>query len=284
MARRITCFKYAKNAAGLSGIRLRTTLVKVAVVCAGFCRRDSISAPLFAPRTRLAIAIVLAAFLGDALNVIRLGHGFEISQKRWYDEVVYFSMANCPAFVHENLEQVIANMTPIGNSYGGAQESIGFDRKPSFYCAPKQIQAFSFLPDEVDSDEVFTTIGSARRYWSKAEFRMLDCDVWLNSEMISPENIKTVLRHEWGHCLGLDHEDNQLSIMASTLPSILSEELTINDIAGLNVLYDLCEDAIDSAGNHFMHKVPFDGEFYYGIMPANTVWPQAVHTVGLSAC
>jgi hypothetical protein len=61
--------------------------------------------------------------------------------------------------------------------------------------------------------------------------------------------------------------------MATTSPNIISPELTINDLAGINVLYGLCVDEVDPAENHFIHKVPFNGDFYYGIMPANGIWP-----------
>jgi len=235
-------------------------------------------------RLRLVLIICLSAFIGDALDIIAPSQGFEISGKRWYSEVTFYSSSNCPSFVVESLPQLITTMTPIPNSYGGKQNGVGFDRKPTVYCSPERTQALSYLPETVDSDEVFSTLGSARRYWEKTTYKLVDCDIWLNSEFINPENIGKILRHEWGHCLGLEHEDQQLSIMATTLPNILSEELTINDLAGINVLYGLCIDEVDKEGNHFMHKVPFNGDFYYGIMPVDGVWPTHVHTVGKSDC
>ena len=34
----------------------------------------------------------------------------------------------------------------------------------------------------------------------------------------------------------------------------------------------------------YLHKVPVNDEYYYGIMPANGIWPYDVHTVGESDC
>jgi hypothetical protein len=198
--------------------------------------------------------------------------------------VTLYSSRDCPNFVVELIPSVIEEMTPIDNSYGGKRNEIGFDLKPTIYCAPERIQALSILPDSIDSDEVFSTLGSAKRYWGKTTYKLVDCDIWLNNEYIDQDNIGKILHHEWGYCLGLDHEEEQPSIMASQLIDIDSEELTINDLAGINVLYGLCIDEMDDEGNHFMHQVPFDGEFYYGVMPANGVWPANVHTVGKSEC
>ncbi|MFT4861151.1 MAG: hypothetical protein ACI95C_000352 [Pseudohongiellaceae bacterium] len=195
------------------------------------------------------------------MDIITPSQGFEISEKRCYSDVTLYSSSNCPNFVIELIPTVIATMTPIANSYGGKQNGVGFDRKPTIYCSPENIQALTLLPESIDSDEVFSSLGSAKRYWEKTTYKLVDCDIWLNSDYIDPDNIGKILCHEWGHCLGLDHEDEQPSIMASQLNLIDSEALTINDLAGINVLYELCIDAIDDAGSHFMHKVPFNGDF-----------------------
>ena len=97
-------------------------------------------------RLRLVLIICLSAFIGDALDIIAPSQGFEISGKRWYSEVTFYSSSNCPSFVVESLPQLITTMTPIPNSYAGKQNGVGFDRKPTVYCSPERTQALSYLP------------------------------------------------------------------------------------------------------------------------------------------
>ncbi len=238
----------------------------------------------------VTLLLCIAAMVGDALDVIPDSSGFEIGGERWGSTVTYYTRPGCPSYVTDAFEPVISRITPIEYNYGGFNSTVGFDNNVTIYCASEQVQAQVYVPDDVGSDIFFLTdeqgsaAGSARRYWSKSSKEMLDCDIWLNEERIDQDNIEIVLGHEWGHCLGLKHENQVMSLMNSFLQLILSPEPTIDDKAGLNILYDLCVDELDVGNNHFMHKVPVNGEFYYGIMPANGMWPYDVHTIGKSNC
>ena len=260
----------------------------------GHVQRSSIDADrILQERKRglfLVLLVCIAAMVGDALDVISDSSGFEIDGQRWVSNVTYYTLPGCPAFVNDAMEPVIANMTPISHGYGGHNHAVAFDYRVTIYCATQQVEAFSVLPADVESDLLYLTdqqgsaAGSARRYWSRDSKEMLDCDIWLNEDKIASDNIDIVLGHEWGHCLGLKHENQVLSLMNSFLQLIFSAEPTIDDRAGLNVLYELCVDELDERNNHFMHKVPVDGEYYYGIMPGDGMWPHDVHTVGKSSC
>lgn len=233
---------------------------------------------------KLTLLTCVSAIAGDAFDVISDSSGFEISGRRWMSEIVYYIDSDCPGFVLPSLHSTVREMTPVGYTYGGKSGRVGLDDRVVIYCANESIKALSYLPEGIDFDEVFSAIGSAKRYWRKSSLQILDCDIWLSSEKVNEENIAKVISHEWGHCLGLDHEDKQRSIMASTLKAIPQNSPTIDDMAGINVLYNRCENVVDNQGNYFMHKVPFKGDYFYGVIPANGIWPADVHTVGRSSC
>lgn len=233
---------------------------------------------------RIALFFLLAASIGDMLDVVNDSRAFEISGIRWHKPITYYYRDGCPSYVLPELKRAASTMSPISTRYGGLASSVGFDERVTVYCAPEPIQAAMFIPDHIGFDTVDSAIGTARRYWRRSTQEIVDCDIWLHADRINPANARIIIQHEWGHCLGLDHEEEQRSIMAPTLQKIDTDDPTINDRAGLNVLYGKCEDELDSYGNHFMHKVPVNGGYLYGIMPAGGVWPYDVHTVGASDC
>ena len=233
---------------------------------------------------RLAFIVCLAALAGDAIDMIPDSRGFELSSERWLQDIEFYLDSTCPAFVQKRILPVINDMTPIPHEMVGYNSSAGYDKKSTIYCAPEPLQALQYLPSDIETDSQKLKIGEARRYWRATTNEMLDCDIWLNDQLISPLNIDIVLAHEWGHCLGLRHENEEISVMNEVLDLIETPTPSIDDRAGLNVLYRLCIDETDEQNNHFMHKVPFGDGWFYGVMPAGGIWPDDVRSIGYSDC
>jgi hypothetical protein len=223
------------------------------------------------------------AYLALAVLMAPISAAFQLADQRWESPITYYVHTSCPESVVEFLPSIVEFMTPVENTYGGITDIIELDDKTTVYC--EDIQSLVYLPQGIEMDVAHSTLGTARRYWYKETQAFVDCDVYLNMDRLTEDSLETVMTHEWGHCLGLNHESFRRSIMFPYyLPPISSETLTIDDLAGINVLYDVCEDIVDEESNHFMHKVPVNDEIFYGVMPVNGTWPRDVHTIGRSNC
>jgi hypothetical protein len=110
---------------------------------------------------------------------------------------------------------------------------------------------------------------------------IIDFDIWLNTEVITPENIDKILKHEVLHGLGISHSNNPDALMYFK-PT--RSKMHADDLAALSILYEIFEDSVDGDFNLFVHKLSLGGERYYGILLFGGIWPDDIHTIGLSPC
>lgn len=212
---------------------------------------------------------------------------FEFTGERWREKISYHYMEGCPAFVLPAIENAFASVSPVAYLNTGRQESVGFDYKVTFYCSDSPVRDLQNIPSTIawhESKFAISehTIGATtRRYWIIDTQKIVDFDIWLNSEVIDKENIDKILNHEILHGLGIRHSDNPEALMYF-LPQ--TESMHADDLAAISLLYEICEDSVDGEYNYFMHNVPVDGDSYYGILPYGGTWPNDVHTVGYSVC
>ena len=216
-----------------------------------------------------------------------ISHGFEFSGEKWKQKIRYYYMEGCPAYVLPAFDAAFKTVSPVPFENTGVRFSVGFDHKVTLYCADSPKDALQYIPSNIESmDTHFSTeiqsIGATtRRYWIKDSMEIIDFDIWLNPKVITPENIDKILKHEVLHGLGISHSNNSDALMYFK-PS--RSNLHADDLAALNVLYETCEDAIDDDFNLFIYKTRLGGESYYAILPFGGIWPDDVHTIGLSPC
>lgn len=239
--------------------------------------------------TSRGIAAIRLFGIAAVFSVVSGKHisAFEFTGERWHDQISYHYMVGCPAYVMPAIEKAFATVSPVAFKNTGIRHAVGFDYKVTLYCAAEPFSSLQVVPPEIQSEETnFSTeeqtIGATtRRYWLKSTKEIVDFDIWLNSAVITPQNIHKILNHEILHGLGIRHSENPDALMYY-LP--LREDLHVDDLAAVSLLYEICEDQIDEELNLFMHKVPVNGELYYGILPNGGRWPDDVHTIGYSVC
>jgi hypothetical protein len=225
--------------------------------------------------------------LALTILVPRLSYGFEFNGEKWQDKIRYYYLEGCPAYVLPALDAALKTVSPVAFQNTGIRFSVGFDHKVTLYCADSPVNALQQIPSNIASEETHfgteeQTIGaSTRRYWLKDSMKIIDFDIWLNIAVISPENINKILKHEVLHGLGIGHSKNPDALMYFRPKR---SDMHADDLAAINLLYKICEDRMDEDFNIFIHKVPLDGESYYGILPYGGIWPMDVHTIGFSAC
>lgn len=225
--------------------------------------------------------------LSLAIGAERNSYGFEFTGERWRDNIQYHYMEGCPAYVLPSIEKAFESVSPIAFKNTGIQDSVGFDYKVTFYCADSPHQNLQKLPTTVESEETNfateeNTIGATtKRYWLLDTLKIIDFDIWLNLAVIDSGNIDKILNHEILHGLGIRHSENPEALMYF-LPR--RSDMHADDLAAISLLYEICEDSVDEEFNYFMHKVPVEGENFYGILPNGGIWPEDVHTVGFSVC
>jgi len=82
------------------------------------------------------------------------------------------------------------------------------------------------------------TLGAARTRWYKDSGKIAEWDIWINEEVKPFINIvKTTVKHELGHAVGLQHTWTRGSLM---FPSSSTTFWDIETIARLSLLYDRC--------------------------------------------
>jgi hypothetical protein len=216
-----------------------------------------------------------------------LSHGFEFSGIKWKQSIRYYYMEGCPAYVLPAFEAAFNTVSPIPFQNTGVRFSVGFDHKVTLYCADSPNDSLQQIPSNIESaDTHFSTeeqtIGATtRRYWNKTSLEIVDFDIWLNTKVITPENIDKILKHEVLHGLGISHSNNPDALMYFK-PT--RSKMHADDLAALSILYEICEDSVDDDFNLFVHKLSLEGERYYGILPFGGIWPDDIHTIGLSPC
>lgn len=226
-------------------------------------------------------------FFACALLVPMTSNSFEFNGEKWQQNIHYYYLDGCPAFVLPAFEAAFKTVSPVPFQNTGVRFSVGFDHKVTLYCADAPKDALQEIPSNIQSvDTHFATeeqtIGATtRRYWIKDSMKIIDFDIWLNLGVITPENIDKILKHEVLHGLGISHSNNPDALMYFK-PT--RSKMHADDLAAINLLYEICEDRVDDDFNLFVHKVPVGEESFYGILPFGGIWPKDVHTIGRSAC
>ncbi|MFK7863340.1 MAG: matrixin family metalloprotease [Pseudohongiellaceae bacterium] len=234
----------------------------------------------------LSVILFNTVLLCAALATPKI-YAFEFTGERWREKISYHYMDGCPSFVLPAIEKAFNSVSPVDFDITGRRDSVGFDYKVTFYCADQPVRDLQVIPSTIAWHESKfalseNTIGATtRRYWIIDSQKIIDFDIWLNSSVIDLENIDKILNHEILHGLGIRHSDNPDALMYF-LPK--TKSMHADDLAAINLLYEICKDNVDEKYNLFMHNVPVDGENYYGILPVGGTWPDDVHTIGFSVC
>lgn len=244
---------------------------------------DRISSIAAFRRTSIYSLVVFTLAMTNQKSI----RGFEFSGEKWRENIEFHYMEGCPDYVLPSIEKAFESVSPVEFDNTGIRYSVGFDYKVTFYCADAPHQKLQVIPPTIRSaqsnfaiDE--QTIGATtRRYWIQDSLKIIDFDVWLNTSVIDPSNIEKILKHEILHGLGIRHSENPEALMYR---APRRSQMHADDLAAISLLYEICEDSIDEELNYFMHKVPVEGENYYGILPNGGTWPKDVHSIGFSVC
>lgn len=222
-----------------------------------------------------------------AVVIQQNSYGFEFTGEKWRENIRFHYMEGCPAYVLPSIEKAFESVSPVAFQNTGVRYSVGFDYKVTFYCADEPRQNLQTIPSNIQSAETNfaideQTVGATtRRYWIQDSLKIIDFDVWLNPSVIDSSNIDKILKHEILHGLGIRHSENPEALMYF---APRRSQMHADDLAAISLLYEICEDSVDEEFNYFMHKVPLEGENYYGILPNGGMWPKDVHSIGFSVC
>lgn len=159
---------------------------------------------------RPAVVILLAIGAGNVLAE---------SPRKWFDDLTYYE-GDCEKFVWRENDRVTEEMGryAVGMTRIGRTFSFARNYKNEVTCLEDSPFADQLSSGEeryidyyfMDQNAVVATT----RSWYNAETgKMSECDIWLDSDIATKDNIRKFLFHEWGHCLGLDHHTRKDAIM-----------------------------------------------------------------------
>ena len=155
---------------------------------------------------------------------------------------------------------------------------IGYDQRVTLYCAEVDPMEIVRLPPGVSMQTDYLTdsqnnfvVASARSYWLGSS--IVDCDIRLHPIFVNNSNVESVVAHEWGHCLGIDHSNNWDATMYYAAPSRAT--LHADDLLAACELYKVCK-LMDSEGNLAIQPIEHNNECWYGYLPNKGIWPDDV--------
>lgn len=139
------------------------------------------------------------------------------------------------------------NRTP-----GADFELVYAGATPSTQTGYNHVSEIVFMPQGIGNR------GALAQVWYTKDLTIVEADIWINDDYVwdvsgDPANdaldLQSVLVHEFGHWLILDHIDDPSSVMYPTLaPGATRRRLHQRDMAGISAIYP-CADAACSSGH-----------------------------------
>lgn len=233
----------------------------------------------------LAIGVLLILTVALLIFTAPRAEAYEYypGEPAWPDAPIYWHYdSSCPGYVHPEIIPAFTAWGVRTPQFAGPSMVGGYDGLSTIYCSVVSEQALSLLPADVGYAVDSAAMAKAYVYWSKSRGIMLECDIQLDTTQTTAENIRYILRHEIGHCLGLAHSAEPDALMWPYIKSDIG--LNVDDIGGMSRLYGMCESVADAAGNTFLDRVAFEGKNWSGFVPAGGVWPGDVYSVQETSC
>ena len=241
-------------------------------------RRPSRFTPEQRARSRkhgvIAILILsfIAAFVFDS-------DGYELPDRfrKWNVEAieVYYNTDGCP-FDTTGLWTRAAYKWGVLDVVEMGHNSIGYDNRPTLYCAENA--ALQNVPSDVEvridyvrSSQDNLILATAHSYWISEA--MVDCDIRLHPAFVYEENIEEAMLHEFGHCLGIAHSQDREAIMYYAIRK--GAYLHADDHLAICEIYGVCR-LIDSNLNLAIPPQEYGEACYYGYLIAGGIWPDDV--------
>lgn len=244
-------------------------------------------------RKAWVIGMILATLIWGLMN--HQAEAYEYDGEKWdlNDEFDYFMDPGCPDFLKLFFRPTVEKMSPIEIDRRGEITGYwGRDGMNRVFCGdepPGEPLQLSWATPGLwyKSEDIEGSVGEAilgrAGWWYNNQKRIIECDMWFNSDRLTLFNVLLLIKHEYGHCLGLQHSESITSVMYRTA---LVRDLSADDWAGIYSLYNICETKQDKQLNTFIPVAehPETGVLLSGILDEGGVWPYDVYEIRPALC
>jgi len=229
------------------------------------------------------MALIIVMLIGLVIGVFQKSYGYELPEKfrKWNLGTVnvYYKTDGCNIRTLGLIHRASRKWDVIETDDRGTTTlPIGYDQRVTLYCAETDPVELVRLPPGVSMQTDYLTdsqnglvLASARSYWLGSS--IVDCDIRLHPYFVTNSNVESVVAHEWGHCLGIDHSNNWDATMFYAPP--IRSTLHADDLLAACELYQVCK-LMDAEGNLAIRPIEYNNEWWYGYLPKGGVWPDDV--------
>ncbi len=220
----------------------------------------------------------MQSFLGGVILTLLMcssASAYEYNGEHWQSTFNWFMGDGCPDYVEQTVINALEDFSPVPHAFGGyLHKAPGADGYTTVYCAPAPVLELQFLPPGVSYDEQDTVLANAKWWWITQTQEITECDIWLGTDSLTRYNVVRLVKHELGHCFGLQHSEMNVAIMYS---SPLFNRLHVDDLMGLSELYEQCFPVVDEWNNLFIPIVRARGTYYRLLQDEDGAWPWDIY-------
>lgn len=234
--------------------------------------------------------IAFLTLLTLACLYISRADAYDYNGEKWMSRIDWYMGTGCPKYVKESAlsvyDEIEANVEAIETRYVTHwSQSPRQDERTTIYCGDTDVQDGNSIKlpwwlemreGRLLSDDGTTVVGRARWYYKPSDNEIVECDVWLNSSELTESTVDKYVRHEIGHCLGLQHSEEAVAVMyfAAILPYY-----HVDDWAGLKRLYQDYRPVVDAYLNLYTGLLDTRLGVASGIIDSGYVWPDDAYSI-----
>ena len=189
--------------------------------------------------------------------------------EKW-DIPLIWEVQECPEYVETLIPVSLSDILPSTLT----QEAVG-RANVIITCSdtPPPQMLLKALTEGFDS--AWALLGHAEWHWNVFTLKIRNCDIWLNTLELDENNAEMAIKHEFGHCLGLQHNPHPDSVM-NAHPT--TSDWHAVDRQQVEMLYFGCPQRswVDKNLNN-LKVVEYEGRLHQGILDAGKVWPDDIY-------